>query len=119
MEYTRRYRFGYSNEFTLILSETNKIHPRGTMMLKYKLKHHKDVIFEGEDYTHSPLHRPISVESARGLIGFLSCQPGDCDSEYFKNYTEEQLRFVLQYGEEMSLWSIEEQPEPFVWGNKK
>jgi hypothetical protein len=100
--------FGDPNIFHLKLEQLNG-------NISYELKHNNKIMFSGNDYKPSPMHDALSEESARGIIGFLSCRPGwDTDDEYFQNYTEEQKEFALRYGEEMSLWDYEDKPEPFL-----
>lgn len=100
--------FGYSSTFQLKLEQSNG-------NFTYELKHNDKVMFSGNDYKPSPMYDPLSEESARGIIGFLSCRPGwDTDDEYFQDYTEDQKEFALLYGEEMSLWDYGNQPEPFL-----
>lgn len=100
--------FGDPNIFQLKLEQSNG-------KLTYELKHNDKVMFSGNDYKPSPMYDPLSEESARRIIGFLSCRPGwDTDDEYFQDYTEEQKEFALRYGEEMSLWDYEPEPEPFL-----
>ncbi len=66
----------------------------GTTKLNYRLKWKGQIIFEGDDFRPSPTHCIDSIESVRSLLGFLTLQKGDVDSEYFKNYTEKQWDFV-------------------------
>jgi len=55
----------------------------------------KTPIFEGEDYSPSPLYRdPVGRKSANELMGCLLLRPGDTDDEHFEGYTKEQLRFA-------------------------
>jgi hypothetical protein len=39
------------------------------------------------------------------LLGFLSCKPGDVEEDYFSTYTERQLAFANEHGEELAIWS--------------
>lgn len=52
------------------------------------------IIFQGNDFFTSPLHKPISMDSALSLMSFLTCRPSDTDDDYFKDYTPDQLRFA-------------------------
>lgn len=79
----------------------------GRYYLGYALYHRGEVVFEGESYSPSPMDSIDGDESVRGLLGFLSCQPGDTDDEYFESYTEAQLDFVRAHGEALSLASME------------
>jgi hypothetical protein len=97
-EYMRSWRRG---PYTLSL------YYRGTRWLGYKLSYNRKPIFTGTDYGSSPMHAIDSDASAGALLGFLSAQPGDVDSEYFSKYTQRQLQFAKKHGEELKLWSME------------
>jgi len=116
MENRHYYRFGFQGQFLLTLDSTGRLDKRGQEYVHYRLKHDGKLIFEGTDYSPSPMiHNSLGSESARVIIGFLSCRFGwDTDDKYFKNYTQEQKDFSVQYGEEMSLWSQDDNPEPFL-----
>jgi hypothetical protein len=60
------------------------------------------VLFEGEDFGCSPLHCIDSDDAVAGIMGFLTLRPGDTDSEYFAEYTPEQLEFCSQHAEWLS-----------------
>lgn len=79
----------------------------GKDILAYQFTHNGKVIFEGNDFGCSPLHAIDSDESVAGCLSFLSLKPGDTDPEYFEDYTEEQLGWATQYGEEVSLYVAE------------
>lgn len=66
------------------------------------------LIFQGEDYSPSPTQSVDGIDSVRGLLGFLSCKPGDTDPEYFKDYTPVQMEFARCHGEELSLYSYDD-----------
>jgi hypothetical protein len=57
-----------------------------TVYLQYYLFFKNKLIFEGKDYRPSPLHDKDSIESLVYLLGFLTVQEWDTDSEYFKDY---------------------------------
>jgi len=65
------------------------------------------VIFEGEDYSCSPLSCIDGDESVRGLIGFLTLRPGDTDDEYFYCYNSTQWEFAQGPAEQLSLWALD------------
>jgi hypothetical protein len=65
------------------------------------------VIFEGEDFSCSPMHAVDSDECVRGLLGFLTLRPGDTDQDYFDDYTPRQMTFADQDAESLSLYSME------------
>jgi hypothetical protein len=51
------------------------------------------VLFSGSDFFVSPLYKPESKKCAIALLGFLTLQSGDTDSDYFDDYTPEQMAF--------------------------
>jgi hypothetical protein len=93
-EFLRRWRKG---KFTLSLYDTHKRNDWGKSILSYKFFCNKELVFSGSDYCCSPLHAIDSIESIYGLLGFLSCRPGDIDQEYFDNYTPNQLQFANSF----------------------
>ena len=48
-------------------------------------------LFLGEDFSPSPFHAIDGDDAIVALLGFLTLNPGDTDSEYFEKYSEEQL----------------------------
>src|SRR4051794_34254726 len=65
----------------------------GKSILAYRLFDEDRLIFEGWDYGCSPMHCIDGDESVAGLLCFLSLRPGDTDSEYFDDYTPQQLEW--------------------------
>ena len=61
------------------------------------------LIFEGDEFSPSPLHAADSDESVACLMSFLTLRPGDTDREYFDAYTPEQLEFAVSHGEALAL----------------
>jgi len=58
-------------------------------------------VFEGEDFeSHTSADEPAVVAS---LLGFLSLQDGDTDSDYFDTYTPRQLAWRDERAETLSL----------------
>ena len=80
---------------------------RGRFNLAYRLYHGDEKIFEGLDYSPSPLFEWDSDECFGALLSFLSLQPGDTDDEYFEDYTPEQLAWAEEHGEELSFIAME------------
>lgn len=63
-----------------------------------------EVVFAGERF-YPGLSMSIDGDYALGtLIGFLSAKPGDVEDDFFKDYTERQLKFAEEHGEELSVW---------------
>ena len=71
------------------------------------------VIFEGEDFSGSPMHADDSDETLRALLSFLTLRPGDTDREYFDSYTPEQMAFAQGPAEGLSLWAMDEDAPEF------
>lgn len=69
----------------------------GRHYLAYKFYDGDTCLFEGADYSPSPLDAIDSDASVAGLLVFLSLQPGDTDQEYFAAYTPEQLAWAQSY----------------------
>jgi hypothetical protein len=60
--------------------------------VEYTLFVDGEILFEGSDYKPSPL--ADHMQEFADLAGFLLIRPGDCEKEYFDDYTPEQLSFV-------------------------
>jgi hypothetical protein len=92
------------NGFTVWLFQTGRRESTGQEILRYVFKDGRKTIFEGSDFGCSPA-RPIdSVGAVYDLLGFLSLGKGDTDSEYFKDYTKEQIEWRdSQRREELSI----------------
>jgi hypothetical protein len=96
----RTWESSYGEGFKLELYATYQVH-KGREYLAYRFFHNGMLIFEGDDYGPSPCQAIDGDESVAGLLGFLACQPGDTDDEYFARYTPQQLEWAEQYGEEL------------------
>ena len=66
----------------------------GKQNLKYYLFHEGKLLFSGEDFKPSPIHDIDSIDSLVSLLGFLTLKRGDTDPEFFKDYTEEQFKWM-------------------------
>lgn len=93
--------------FKLDLFDTGEVDDRGASRLAYMFYCEGKLIFQGEDYHCSPLASVDGDRSVSGLLTFLSLKPGDTDREYFQDYTEEQMDFAREHGEELSLYAME------------
>ena len=98
----RPYRKGTGPVFRLELWDTNTRDEFGKYRLGYRLKMDCNVLFEGEDFCCSPMHAVDSDESVASLLGFLTLRPGDTDSEYFADYTPDQLDYCSQHAESLA-----------------
>jgi len=94
--------------FTLRLWDTGARDWRGQTKLSYELKDGRKVIFAGDDFAGSPMHADDSLQTVTALLCFLTCKPGDTDSEYFANYTQDQLDWCMSGRcEELSMLQCE------------
>ena len=90
---------------TLRLWDINRTDSLGKHRLAYQFKSGRRVIFEGDDFACSPMHAIDSLDTVAGLLGFLTCKPGDTDREYFENYTPEQLDWCQSgQSERIAMW---------------
>lgn len=80
--------------------------------LGYRFRFHGKTIFEGQDFGPSPLHPIDSDESVAALLHFLALRPGDVEEEYFETYTEGQMNFAIDHGEELAILALELEEEP-------
>jgi hypothetical protein len=89
--------------FTLTMYATDRFDGRNGYYIAYKLTatQHARPIFEGEDFSCSPMDAIDSDASVRALMGFLTLRPGDTDEEYFERYTPEQLAFAETHAESL------------------
>lgn len=80
-------------------------------MIGYELRQHTPgakpvTIFQGEDFSGSPMNADDADETVAALLGFLTLRPGDTDADYFENYTPAQLDFCAQHAEALSLEAL-------------
>ncbi len=72
-------------------------------LLRYEFYYKDKLMFKGINYCPNSLYPLDSDQSVANLLGFLSLRPGDTDINYFKNYTVEQLHFVMDHGDNLIL----------------
>lgn len=96
-------------EFILKMWDTGRIDDRGQTIIGYSLRgrDHR-AVFEGRDFSGSPLHADDSDETVKALVTFLTLKPGDTDAEYFEFYTPTQMAFAQGPAEELSLYTLED-----------
>lgn len=71
-------------------------------------------VFDGGDFSCSPMHALDSDDAIRALLGFLTLRPGDTDDEWFACYTPEQRSFSESYEcEAMAVCALDDATEPF------
>lgn len=102
------YRAGMGPRFTLTMRDSGELDSRGVTRIAYRLTMREPgarrsvVIFEGSDYSGSPMHADDSDDNVAGLMGFLTLRPGDTDAEYFESYTPEQRAYCDAHAESLS-----------------
>lgn len=77
----------------------------GRVIWRYVLEHCDDVIFDGQDFS-TPSYWTYG-EAAHGVLGFLTLQDGDTDSEFFDSYTPEQLAWRDEHAMHLSIYAAE------------
>lgn len=66
------------------------------------------LVFEGTDYGVPSSQVIDGDEAVRGLLGFLSCRPGDVDDDFFADYTPHQLAWAADRAEALSWWAMDD-----------
>jgi hypothetical protein len=106
------YRKGMGPSFTLTLYYlgVDGHQPRATfgrLNIGYKLTRSQngksETLFEGSDYSPSPLWAPDSAASVEDLMSFLTLRPGDADEGLFSSYTERQLEWARAEAEDLEM----------------
>ena len=110
--------------FRLDLWDVNRRDELGKWVLRYALYddqwnerdgHHDrkepdtrgTIVFEGEDFACSPMNAVDSDATVAALLGFLSLQDGDTDSDYFDSYTDRQRAWRDARAEDLSMFVLE------------
>lgn len=89
----------------LYLYDLNQTKAPNHHAMGYTFMHGTEIIFSGDDFG-VPVSIPVDSDQAvRNLLGFLSLRPGDTDSEHFDSYTQRQVEWAEQYGEDLSLYA--------------
>jgi len=70
---------------------------KGGNTVKYLVFLNGKLLFGGDDFKPSPLYNQDSLESIISLLGFLTCQPGDTDDEFFAKYTPFQMEWAKSF----------------------
>jgi hypothetical protein len=99
----RPYRKGMGPVFSLTTYDTGRRDSRGSTYQRYRLCMDGRPLFEGDDYSPSPMHRSDSDAAVAGLLGFLCVTKGGVDREYFRDYTRAQIAFRDQHAEALAL----------------
>jgi hypothetical protein len=104
----RPYADGAGPTFTLKMHATDRVDNRGQTYIAYELierpvEGEPVVLFEGEDFSCSPMHADDSDDCVGSLMFFLTSRPGDTDASYFAEYTPEQTAYCEQHAEALGL----------------
>lgn len=100
MEFIRAWQNG---DFRLQLFDTFQSDRNGKSILAYRFYHRGSLIFEGSDFSCSPLDAIDSDATVASLLHFFALQKGDTDEEYFADYTEKQMEFSEMHGEDLAM----------------
>lgn len=103
--------------YRLTTWETGKRARTGQWLLGYLFRGPDGtVLFSGDDYGVSPMDAIDSDRALRGLLSFLTLQPGDTDDEYFAKYDARQMAFANREAEALQSWGMDDEAEyaPFV-----
>lgn len=100
--------YKYEN-YTLVLEVVGE-DGHGKPRVRYHLFDQDGTIFEGNDFYSWDGSDP---KSAEGLLGFLTLRQGDVEEDYFKDYTERQLKFRDNEAEDLYFWQEELNPEAY------
>ncbi len=101
---TTQYKY---NGYSLTLRNTYNYDSYGKAIIRYVFRApDNEIIFMGSDFHASPMNKPEGKASAGELLGFLTLQKGDTDSEYFDNYTPRQLAFRDNEAESLQMWGM-------------
>lgn len=74
----------------------------------YLLTHDDRVIFEGHDLWSGCDDDIDYGKAVRGILGFLTLRPGDVESDYFADYTPEQIAWRDEFAEAFALYSFDD-----------
>ena len=80
-------------------------------MYEYTVITPTGVVFEGKDFSPSPLYCEDDKRVAASLLFFVSLQPQDTDEEYFANYTPEQRAWAESWDCENAMCRVSELEE--------
>lgn len=68
-------------------------------------------VFESMPFSPAPGTTGNYHAVVENAVFFMSLQPGDTDDEFFEDYTPEQLAFVKEHGEDLSLIAFDLEQE--------
>ena len=102
--------------FELRVFDTGRCSNRhGKVLVHYQLFDHRfedgvEPIFEGADFSVSPLHAPDEDSTLASLLAFLAFQRGEVEAEYFEDYTPRQIAWRDERAGDLAMvvWDLEE-----------
>ena len=105
------YALGKGPRFVLVTWDTYRTDGRGCSVLGYRLNMvtgtgrtaDRVTLFEGEDFSGSPLHADDSDETLASLMTFLTLRPGDCDAEVFASDSPVQAAYRQEHAEVLAM----------------
>lgn len=96
------------DDHRLIMWQTGRRDHRDSEKTAYRLiTPDGHIVFEGDEYSVGMGQCFDSDDAVRGLVGFLTCKPGDTDPEYFADYTPAQLEWVEAHAEDLSCYAMD------------
>lgn len=97
--------FRVGETITIRAFDANRTDSTGHSRIDVEVREGSSVIFpRGALYCGVPCGTTVDGVDARELVlSLVAMKPGDTDSEYFADYTEEQLAFAHEYGEVLDL----------------
>jgi hypothetical protein len=99
------YRKGMGPTFTLHLYDINATDSAGRYGVGFEFKMGRTVLFSALTaevcaYGH---HSVDGDDAVKNVMGWITLKPGDTDSEFFANYTPEQLEFAAAHAETLDM----------------
>lgn len=98
-------------DFRVDLWDTGDRPPDGHVELAYRLCVADGarwvLVFSDEGFAALPAHAPSSDATLAAIVGFLSRRPSGTGATCFDHYTQPQLIFAEERGEELALWAAE------------
>ena len=92
-----------SGPFRLELHETSRVHFGEPTPIGYRLYHHGQLIFEGDDIAVPEGESLDGDQTVRAVLEFLSQRRGDVEADYFARYTPAQLAWRDQHAEDLQV----------------
>lgn len=104
------------DDVAVTIYEAHRWGEHGRSYHRYILQSDSEVIFEGDDFSPSPMYgHEVGDAHVAGLLGFLTLKPGDTDDEYFKDHTPRQLEWVESMEAETLSYMASDYEERGTW----